>query len=151
MGYYVPFTAAAQETEQGRGDTAAVAVAEHMPDAAGEMRYTLAECLEMGLERNFDIRIVRNRGQEAANNATLGNAGALPSADLSGGYSGTVNNTRQELAAGGSTTANGVSNSTLNAGVNLGWTIFNGFSIRAGYKKLQELQLLRELDTREAV
>lgn len=110
---------------------------------------SLKECLEIGLEQNYDIRIVRNNEQIADNNYTLGNAGYLPTIDLSAGYSGTVNNTEQKAAADGETSKNnGVHNQTLNAGLNVNWTAFDGFNIQATYDRLRELQQMGELNTR---
>ena len=45
--------------------------------------YTLKSCLEQGLLNNYSLRIVRNEEQVSKNNATLGNAGYLPTLDLS--------------------------------------------------------------------
>ena len=45
--------------------------------AAGEV-LSLRECLEKGLERNYDIRIVRNEERITDNDATAANAGMLP-------------------------------------------------------------------------
>ena len=35
---------------------------------------TLRKCLEIGLEQNYDVRIVRNEERVSDNNATAGNA-----------------------------------------------------------------------------
>ncbi len=40
---------------------------------------------------------------------------------------------------------------SANAGVTLGWTIFNGFNVQTTYKKLNELKQLGELNTQLAV
>ena len=48
--------------------------------------FSLKKCIETGLERNYSIRIVKNEQQISENNATLGNAGFLPTADMSGGF-----------------------------------------------------------------
>lgn len=120
--------------------------------AAGQTPVTLRECLERGLESNYDIRITRNRERISDNNATLGNAGFLPTADLSAGYSGTLNDIKQYVRdAADIDTKNGVSNQNLNAGVNLNWTIFNGFSIQTSYRRLRELQEMGELGTRLSI
>ena len=50
--------------------------------------YTLKSCLEQGLLNNYSLRIVRNEEQVSKNNATLGNAGYLPTLGLSAGYKG---------------------------------------------------------------
>ena len=51
---------------------------------------TLSECLEKGLDKNYSLRIIRNKEQMAANNATMENAGMLPSVSLSAGYNGSA-------------------------------------------------------------
>lgn len=110
---------------------------------------SLRRCLEIGLEQNYDIRIVRNDQQISDNNYTIGNAGYLPTADLSAGYSGTVNNTEQKSASDGAISKNnGVHNQTLNAGLNVNWTAFDGFKIQATHSRLKELQQMGELNTR---
>ncbi len=113
--------------------------------------FDLKRCLEIGLERNYDIRIVRNEQQIADNDATKGNAGYLPTVDLSAGYSGTLNNVDQHFADGTKAESNVVHNQTLNAGLNVNWTAFDGFQIQAKYEKLQELQRMGELNTRLSI
>ena len=109
--------------------------------------YDLKRCLEIGLERNYDIRIVRNEQQMADNNTTIGNAGFLPTLDLSAGYSGTANNVKQHFTDGTESTSNDINNQTVNAGINLNWTIFDGFQIQTQYSRLKELQRMGELNT----
>ncbi len=58
-----------------------------------QQSYTLKKCLEEGLANNYSIRITRNEEQISHNNATLANAGYLPTVDLSAGYTGTLDNT----------------------------------------------------------
>ncbi|MDR2947951.1 MAG: TolC family protein [Prevotella sp.] len=110
--------------------------------------YNLKRCIETGLRQNYDIRIIRNNQEISDNNLTIGNAGYLPTIDLNGGYSGTLNNTTQNLSNGDKNKDNGVLNQTLNAGVNLNWTVFDGFNIQTNYKRLKELQKMGELNTR---
>jgi adhesin transport system outer membrane protein len=113
----------------------------------GQLVYGLKDCIAIGLEKNFSILVARNSETVASNNFTIGNAGYLPSLDLSSRYSGTLNNTTQNLAAGGQTVTNGTYNTTANAGLTLGWTIFNGFNVQTTYKKLNELQQLGTLNS----
>lgn len=110
--------------------------------------YDLKNCIEIGLLKNYDIRIIRNQQQISDNNMTIGNAGYLPTVDLNAGYSGTANNVKQEFTSGESNTNNGVNNQNMNAGINLNWTVFDGFNIQTNYKKLKELQQMGELNTR---
>ncbi len=113
--------------------------------------YDLNRCITTGLERNFDIQIARNRQEISSNNRTAGNAGFLPSLDLTGYYSGTQNDSKQKLVAGGENSYKGVSNTAMGSDVILGWTIFKGFSAHTSYKKLSELKQVGELSTQLAV
>ena len=123
--------------------------------AAGNLlaqHYTLKSCLETGLEKNYSIRLVRNQEQISKNNATIGNAGYLPTLDLSAKYSGTVDNTETKArATGETTTTDGVFDQTINAGLNLNWTLFDGFKIQANYSRLKELERQGETLTRIAI
>ena len=110
--------------------------------------YSLKQCIETGLERNYSIRIIRNEQLISDNNATQGNAGYLPTIDLSGGFSGTVNNNRNKLSDGTTERENGVNSETGNIGLNVNWTVFDGFGIQAEYSRLKELKKMGELDTR---
>lgn len=110
--------------------------------------YSLKQCIETGLERNYSIRIIRNEQLISDNNATQGNAGYLPTIDLSGGFSGTVNNNRNKLSDGTTEKENGVNSETGNIGLNVNWTVFDGFGIQAEYARLKELKKMGELDTR---
>lgn len=119
---------------------------------AQHVTYTLKSCLEQGLLNNYSLRITRNEEQVSKNNATLGNAGYLPTLDLSAGYKGTLDNTETKLRSTGETTKdNGIFDQTLNAGLNLNWTIFDGFNITANYQKLKELERQGETNTRIAI
>lgn len=112
----------------------------------------LQECLQIGLEKNYDLQIVRNEEQISDNNVTLGNAGFLPSVTLNSGYSLRNNNSDQyPVGEDAAQQQRNVSTGTLDAGVNLNWTLFEGFSVQTNYKRLQELKTMGELNTRLAV
>ncbi|MDR1200192.1 MAG: TolC family protein [Tannerellaceae bacterium] len=109
---------------------------------------SLKRCIEIGLENNYSIRIIRNEQIISNNNATIGNAGYLPTVDLNGGLNGTVNNTRDERKDGMVETASGIASETANAGLTVNWTVFDGFGIQAEYGRLKELRAIGELNTR---
>jgi outer membrane protein TolC len=114
--------------------------------------YTLKSCIKTGLENNYSILISRNEEQKSRNNATIANAGYLPTLDLSSRYSGTVNNTKSTLRTTNDIeTNNSVFDNTLNVGLALNWTIFDGFNISTNYKRLKELEAQGEINTRIAI
>jgi len=117
----------------------------------GQVVYELKDCIKIGLERNYSLLITRNNETVANNNFSPGNAGYLPSLDLSGRHSGTLNNTTQNFTDGTSSTSEGVFNTSSNAGLTLGLTLFNGFNVQTTYKKLNELKQIGELNTQLSI
>ena len=96
---------------------------------------TLQECLERGLQKNYSLRIVRNEEQMAANNATMENAGLLPSVSLSAGYSGSVYGNDVIPREGDVTHNRGIYDDGIDAGIDVSWTLFDGFNLYANYDR----------------
>lgn len=113
---------------------------------------TLKDCLEEGLQNNYSLSIIHNEEQISKNNATLGNAGYLPTLDFSAGYKGNLDNIETKSRATGEITSNnGVYDQTVNIGLNLNWTIFDGFNISTTYQQLKILERQGETNTRIAI
>jgi outer membrane protein TolC len=113
--------------------------------------YDLKRVLETGLERNYDIRIIRNEQQISDNNLTLGNAGFLPSLDLTAGYNGSLSGINQTLADNSNRSYHNVFNQGANMGLNLSWMVFDGFRMQTQYERLKEFQKMGDLNTRLAI
>lgn len=114
--------------------------------------YSLKSCLEQGLLNNYSLRITHNEEQISKNNATLANAGALPTIDLTGGYQATLNNTDSHLRATGETEkSRNVFDQTVDLGIDLNWTLFDGFNISTTYQQLKLLREQGETNTRIAL
>ena len=120
---------------------------------SAQVVYGLRDCIGLGLERNFSIRVAKNNETISKNNVTLGNAGYLPSLSLSSRYSGTITSTTQDIdATGKGTVINKDAGATSGSlGATLSMTIFNGFSVQTTYKKLGELSKLGELNTQMTI
>ena len=122
------------------------------PLAHAQQIYTLKSCLEQGLQNNYSLRITHNEEQVSKNNATLGNAGYLPTVDLTAGYQNSVSTTKNTLRETGETvTDKNVMDQTLDLGVDLNWTIFDGFNISTTYKQLKLLEEQGKTNTRIAL
>ncbi len=109
---------------------------------------SLQELINATLENNYQISISKNEANISANNNTLGNAGFLPSLDISGGYSNSLNNTRQVFADATIREGIGAENTNLNASAILNWTVFDGFSVHAKRDQLSHLQNLGEFNSK---
>jgi len=76
----------------------------------------------------------------------------LTTLDLSAGFNGNINDTEtQARSTGEKNKTTGVFDKTLNASLNLNWTIFDGFKIQASYARLKELEQQGETQTRIAI
>lgn len=113
--------------------------------------YDLSRCITTGLERNYNLQVIRNREEIAAQNFTVGNAGYLPTLTMSNRYGGTVNTTSQDLREGGDAVSKGIHNTSGSAALNLGMNIFRGFRVQTTHQKLNELKQMGELNTQMSV
>jgi outer membrane protein, adhesin transport system len=119
--------------------------------AQKQLVYELPECIKIGLERNFSLQITKNSETIAKNNYTIGNAGFLPSLDLSSRHNGTLNDQKQNFTDGSQVITNDILNTSSSVGVTMNMTIFNGFNVLTTYKKLSELKQIGELNTQLSI
>ena len=119
---------------------------------SAQYTYDLKQCLEEGLQNNYSLRISRNTEQISKNNATLGNAGFLPTIDLTAGYKGDLNSSDTEYRDGSAKlSSRNAYDQTLDAGIDLNWTLFDGFQISTTYKQLKVLEQQGATNTRIAI
>lgn len=113
--------------------------------------YDLSRCIETGLERNFNLKVVRNTEEISVNNYSAGNAGMLPEITATNRFGGTVNTTQQNYADGTDITSKNIHNRTGSANLLMGMTIFRGFQIQNSYQKLGQQAELEGLKTQMAI
>ncbi|MET3114474.1 outer membrane protein [Pedobacter sp. CG_S7] len=126
-------------------------LASNFNNASAQEYLSLKEAIALSLKNNYDIKLVNNDVQIAKNNVSYGNAGILPA--LQGNFSegGSNQNTTQITSTGEERNADGVRNTNMNYGVDMGWTIFDGLKMFATYDKLKELQKLGEVNEKAIV
>jgi len=100
---------------------------------------SLEDAIKISMANNYSINIARNESKIAENNSTIGNAGFLPSVDATGSYVKSSNDTKQEYFDGRTVDQKGAQSTNIAAGVNLDWTIFDGFGMFANIDMLKEL------------
>lgn len=118
---------------------------------AGQEILTLPDAIRIGLENNYSIIIQKNDAQIATNNNTIGNAGFLPAVTLNATQNNTISTTHQETFTGSVKDITGATNRNLNAGVQLSWTLFDGFSMFVGKNMLNILEEMGETGARIAI
>jgi outer membrane protein len=112
---------------------------------------TLKQAMELALENNFEVRIARAEAGIAANNATIGNAGMLPSVGINAAQQNAIDNTRQEFITGNVQEVDGAESYNFNAGAQLNWTLFDGLAMFTTHKQLKKLQQQGEANVRTAM
>ncbi|SMC66235.1 TolC family protein [Moheibacter sediminis] len=112
---------------------------------------TPEDAVSTAIENNFDIKIAKNNLEIDQINVNRGNAGMLPSLTGEFNMNNSILNSKQERADGTIQELNGARNNALNYGVNLNWTIFDGFSMFARYDQLKEFQKQGEAELKTSV
>ncbi|MBG6111964.1 outer membrane protein TolC [Flavobacterium sp. CG_9.10] len=105
---------------------------------------TLEDAVKIALENNYEIKIASNNLLINKTNVTTGNAGMLPKATATIVDNNAIQNLSQTRTDGTVNTLNNAKSNSLNYGVGLDWTIFDGFKMFAKLEQLKELQKLSE-------
>ncbi len=93
---------------------------------------TLEDAVQAALESNYTIRMARNEARMAANDYSIGNAGFLPSVDLRAQQGRRTYG--RDTGGEGAPVFNSVN--TIDVGMNLSATLFDGFGQFATYQRL---------------
>lgn len=121
-------------------------------EAANAQTLSLGSCLEKGLNNSYQIQIVKINEEMTSYNNSWANAGAVPSVNVSAGYTGNMYNRDTEDKTDGSITSQReILDHTLNASVNADLTLFNGFKVQATKSRLQELYNIGTIQTKIAI
>jgi outer membrane protein TolC len=105
----------------------------------------------IALENNFEIKIASNNLNIDKVNMSEGNAGMLPTITGSVVDNNRVQNSSQTLQTGQVNSLKNAKNNSLNYGVSLDWTIFDGLRMFARYDQLKELQKLGETRLKQTI
>ena len=111
---------------------------------------TLKDAVGIALKNNYDIQISTNSSTIASNNVTLGNAGILPTVSANAVLTNSLVTTTQTRSDNTVNQINGANNTARSYGVNMDWTIFDGFNMFANYdalKQQNQLDRIRLQDT----
>ena len=116
-----------------------------------QKKLTINDAINIALKNNFDILVAGNDVSIAKTNNSLGNAGMLPTLALIGSGSYELSNTKQKLSSGSENNYSSLSSTSLSAGAQLSWNLFDGGKMFVTKSKLNEIQALGEIQFKEKV
>ena len=102
---------------------------------------TLSKAIEIGLEKNYDIRLTLKNVEINRVFNSWGEAGRLPQVNINAGQNNSLSDQRN----------NPISfapflflSNDVSSGLAMNWTLFNGFAVKANKTKLEQLELQSE-------
>lgn len=102
-----------------------------------QQELSLAGAVQIALSNNFDIRIAHENYKLAAISNTWGEAGRYPVVNLTGGQNNNISDQSQNPT---SFIQDLLRSTTVNAGADMNWVLFNGFRVNATKHRLEQLQ-----------
>lgn len=120
-------------------------------NAKAQKVMTLENAVKTALENNYEIKIASNNSLISKTNVAIGNAGMLPTLAASVTSNNRIQNSSQTLQSGVVNSLDNAKNNSLNYGVNLDWTVFDGFKMFAKLDQLKELQKLGEAQLKQTI
>ncbi len=112
---------------------------------------TLEKSVQLALDNNYEIKIASNYSLINSTNVAIGNAGMLPTLTATVVENNRVQNSSQTLQSGVVNSLDNAKNNSLNYGVNLDWTVFDGFKMFAKLDQLKELRKLGEAQLKQTI
>ena len=112
---------------------------------------TIENALKIALENNFEIKMASNNLVIDKTNVATGNAGMLPKVTATLVDANSIQNSTQVRQDGTINSLDNAKNNSLNYGVGLDWTVFDGFKMFAKLDQLKELQKLGEAELKRTI
>ncbi len=103
-----------------------------------QQNLSLSDAIQMGLTNNYDIQIERGNVEVDRNNNTIGEAGRWPTVTLNVNQNNSL--TDNVRTAFPTFTQGQVLSNSVTPGVNVNWTVFNGFKVNITKRRLDLLQ-----------
>lgn len=112
---------------------------------------TVEEAVQIALENNYQIKIASNELKIDEFSISPGRAGMLPQINASLTDNNSIQNSTQTRSDGTIVENDNAKNNSLNYGVAMDWTLFDGFRMFANYDQLKETKKLGESELKQVV
>ncbi|TGD56971.1 TolC family protein [Flavobacterium humi] len=120
-------------------------------EAQAQEILTVEDAITIALKNNYDIKIASNAVKIDSMGVSVANAGMLPKLDATLTQSNNIQNSKQTQSNGEVRELDNAKNNSLNYGVTLGWTVFDGLRMFARYDQLKELQKQGETELKMTI
>ncbi|MEZ4969509.1 MAG: TolC family protein [Flavobacteriaceae bacterium] len=117
----------------------------------GQDILTVEEAVQIALENNYQIKIAANELQIDEAAVSIGNAGMFPQVGLSIVDNNSIQNLSQTRSDGSNVERDNAKNNSLNYGIAMDWTLFDGLRMFADYEQLKETQKLGEAQLKQVI
>ena len=104
---------------------------------SGQNELNLIDAIKLGMWENYDIQITAKNQSISKINNNWANAGAIPRINISAKTEEALSDQSRNPA---SFIQEKLKSTAINGNVNISWTLFNGFAIRANKKRLNNLE-----------
>jgi outer membrane protein TolC len=111
--------------------------------------YTIHALIEKALQQNLSIQIAKNEIDNNAIDQSIAKANFLPVIGISASQGRTISSAIQKFNNGNEQRRNNATNTLLQAGIALNWTLFDGFSMRVSLRERKMEGILAELNLKE--
>ena len=122
-----------------------------LTSVVAQKKLSLEDAINIALKNNYDIQVERNNVDIARINNTAGNAGMLPTVQMSGSGNTGKSTIYQKLSSGTINNYPSQSTTTLNVGTELDWTLFYGGKMFVTKSKLAEIESLGAIQFKDKV
>ncbi len=112
---------------------------------------TAEEAVTIALKNNYEIILAKNSLETDELNVSPGFAGMLPQLNAVLENSNGIRNLTQTRSDGVVNSLNNARNNSLNYGLVLDWTVFDGFQMFARYDQLKELENLGSAELKNSI
>ncbi len=112
---------------------------------------TAEEAVKIALENNYQIKIASNELKIDEVSVSPGNAGMLPQIGANINDNNSLQYLSQTRSDGTQVERNNAKNNSLNYGVALDWTLFDGLRMFANFEQLKETQKLGEAELKQVI
>ncbi len=112
---------------------------------------TVEEAVQIALENNYQIKTAKNELRIDELSTHAGNAGMLPNIDANLTDNNSIQYLSQTRSDGTEVERDNAKNNSLNYGVALDWTLFDGLRMFADYEQLKETRNLGEKELKQVI